>query len=247
MNFGGSRLGFFSNRPVDRGYKKKIGVFFDPLTNGPGGNTDYYNSGDAIPSTQLYPNLAARITALGFEPSLITSYAALNSLYLFEYAQLWDIGYASPYVTNPNDPTSYLYSYIQSGGALFILGENSNFGVRDDSIDTFVTGLGSGTVTRGTTDYTYSVWSTVAAEFLLSNSTNAVDMARPGTFTQIGSGTAITNAFVPGEFPAVMWQTGSLLAAPTGTVMSVLDINFIRGNYPENDFIDNMIISLNRK
>jgi hypothetical protein len=57
----------------------------------------------------------------------------------------------------------------------------------------------------------------------------------------------MTTAFVDNEYVAVMWTTGSLLSAPTGTVMSILDINFLKGNYPPNDFIDNTIISLNRK
>jgi hypothetical protein len=247
MNFGSSRLGFWYNKPADRGYKNKIGVFYDPLTNGPGGNTDYYNSGDANPPVNLYPNLAARISALGYTPSLITSYSALKALNLYEYAQLWDIGYASPYLTNPNDPTAILTSYLQGGGAMFIMGENSNFGVRDDSVDTFITGLGGGNVVRGTTDYPYSVNVTLQAEFLLSNNSNSVDFARPGVFSQVGSGTPMTTAFVDNEYVAAMWTTGSLLAAPTGTVMSILDVNFLKGSYPQNDFIDNTIISLNRK
>lgn len=247
MNFGSSRLGFWYNKPADRGYKNKIGVFYDPLTNGPGGNTDYYNSGDANPPVNLYPNLAARISALGYTPSLISSYASLNALNLYEYAQLWDIGYASPYLTNPNDPTAKLTSYLQGGGAMCILGENSSFGVRDDSIDTFITDLGGGNVVRGTTDYPYGVYVTVQSEFLLSNNNNSVNFARPGVFLQVGTGTLMTTAFVDNEYVAVMWTTGSLLSAPTGTVMSILDINFLKGNYPPNDFIDNTIISLNRK
>jgi hypothetical protein len=247
MNFGSNRLGFWYNKPADRGYKNKIGVFYDPLTDGPGGNTNYYNSGDVNPPTQLYPNLASRITALGYTPSLISSYSSLNSLNLYEYAQLWDIGYASPYLTNPNNPTSKLTSYLQGGGALFIMGENSNFGARDDAVDNFITGVGGGSTVRGSTDYTYSRTATVQSEFLLSNSNNSVDFARPGTFTAIGNGTPITTAFIGTEYVAVMWKSGSLLSAPAGTVMSILDINFLRGSYPENDFIDNMIISLNKK
>jgi hypothetical protein len=168
-------------------------------------------------------------------------------LNLYEYAQLWDIGYASPYLTNPNNPTSKLTSYLQGGGALFIMGENSSFGARDDAIDNFITGVGGGSIVRGSTDYTYSRTATVQAEFLLSNSNDSVDFARPGTFTAIGNGTPITTAFIGTEYVAVMWKSGSLLSAPAGTVMSILDINFLRGSYPENDFIDNMIISLNKK
>jgi hypothetical protein len=247
MNFGASRLGFWFQRPPDRGYKKNVGIFYDPLTDGPGGNTNYYNSGDINPGTSVYPVIAARMTALGFTPSLISSYAELNALDLTQYAQLWDIGYASPYVSNPNNPTTKLYNYLQSGGAMFILGENSNFGVRDDAVDTFITGIGGGTVTRSGTDYNYGVIGTVQPEFLLSNSDSTIVFSRPGTFTSLGHGTAMTTAFTGSEYAAGMWKTGSLSGAPTGAIVSVLDINFFVGFDYNPDFIDNLSISMNKK
>lgn len=247
MNFGGSRLGFWYNKPPDRGYKKLALVFYDSLTNGPGGNTDYYNSGDVNPATGVYPNLAARLTAQGLTPTLVQSYAALNGLDLTQYSQLWDIGYASPYTTNPNDPTTKLYNYLQGGGSLFILGENSNFGVRDDAIDTFVTGIGGGNVVRSGTDYNYVVNTTMNSEFLIANQISAVSFSRPGGFTSLGTGTGMTNPFSTNVYVAAMWKTGSLSAASSGAIVSVLDINVFAGSYLNNNFIDNLIQSLNKR
>lgn len=244
--FGASRLGFWFRNP-DRGTRSsKILVFYDPLTNGPGGNTDYYNSGDVTPG-DVYPVIQAREAALGFTSTFVQSYAALNAMDLTQYAHLWDIGYASPYTTNPNDPTSKLTTYLQQGGAMFILGENANFGARDDAIDNFVTGLGGGSVARSGTDYNYGVTGTVQPEFLIANSNNSVTFNRPGTFTALGTGTAMTTAFTGSEYVAVMWKTGSLTSAPAGAVVSVLDINFFVGGSYDPNFIDNLSLSLNRR
>lgn len=246
MNFGASRLGFWYNKPPDRGYKKRALVFYDPLTNGPGGNTNYYNSGDVNPGTGIYPILAARLTAQGLTPQLVTSYSSLNSLDLSQFSQLWDIGYASPYTTNPNNPTTKLYSYLQGGGAFFILGENSAFGVRDDTIDTFITGIGGGNITRSSTDYNYVVYATVQSEFLIANSNSSISFSRPGAFISLGSGTPMTAPF-SGVYPAVVWKTGSLTGAPTGGITSVLDINFFASGTNNSNFIDNVIQSLNKR
>lgn len=249
MNFGGSRLGFWF-RPIDRGQRsKKVLVFYDPLTSGPSGQTDYYNY-DVNPMTQVWPVIQAREIALGFEPEFCSSFAALAGLNLSEYAHLWDIGYATPYTTNPNNPTAQLTAYIQQGGAMFMLGENLYFQVRDTTIDTFVGGLGGGTVSQSSNPAYYaSIPCTVQPEFLLANTDNAVTFNAPGAFTAIGNGTNIAVSSNPSlPLPtAVCWKTGSLSSAPQGAIVSVLDINFFAGGDYNPDFIDNISLILNRK
>ena len=130
---------------------------------------------------------------------------------------------------------------------MFILGENSDLGVRDDTIDTFVTSIGGGNVVRSLTEYTYSAAVTVQPEFLIANSSNSIVFGKPGTFTSLGTGTAMTSAFTGSEYVAAMWETGSLTGAPAGAIISVLDVNFFVGfnqNYP---FIDNLSAALNAK
>lgn len=246
MFYGVNKLGFSFLQP-DRGYKRTAIVFYDPLTAGPGGNTNYYASGAINPPVDIYPVIAAREAALGFNSILVNSYAELISLNLFDYAHLWDIGYASPYTTNPSDPTNALYQYLRSGGSMFVLGENSNFGVRDNAIDDFVTGIGGGNIVRSSTDYSRSSKELiVASKFLLANNNNRVTFARPGTFTSIGNGSPITGPFVDSEYVAVMWETGSLSGASAGAIISVLDINVFVGRFRNLDFIDNMLLSMNR-
>lgn len=246
MFYGINKLGFGFLQP-DRGYKKTSLVFYDPLTNGPGGDTNYYASGAINPATDIYPVIAAREIALGYDSILVDSYEELLTYNLFDYAHLWDIGYASPYVTNPNDPTNRLYQYIQYGGAMFIMGENSNFGARDSSIDDFITNIGGGSVVRGSTDYSSSsIEVTVDPTFLLANQNNKVTFARPGTFTSIGNGTPMTTPFTGSEYVAVMWKTGSLNSANAGAIISVLDVNIFVNRFKNLSFIDNILLSMNR-
>lgn len=245
MPIGAGRLGFWYLQ--DRGtLSKKSLVFYDPLTNGPGGNTNYYNSGDVTPA-QLYATIQAREAALGFSTTFVQSYYALQSYNLSEYAHIWDVGYASPYAGNPYDPTAQLTTYLQGGGAMFILGENSNFGVRDTTIDNFVTTLGGGNVVVSPTDFSYAVDATMDPQFLLANNVSTVRFSRPGGFTSVGNGTVMTTAFTEGVYVAAMWKTNSLSNAPRGAIISVLDVNFLVGSSIQPSFIDNVIYSMNLK
>lgn len=248
MAFNAARLGFWFKQ-INRAYKKRILCFYDPLTNGPGGDTNYYAGPDRKPATDLYPVVQARGVALGYSVDLISSYATLISTDLSVYSQLWDLGYASPYTTNPNDPTSKLLGYVQSGGAMFILGENSAFQPRDNQIGLFVETLGGGVdITESPIDYNYQRTLTLNSQFVLANNSTQVTFARPGTFVNYGTGTPMTPSFpLSGgpEYPAVMWKVGSLGVCPIGSIISILDVNFISGVYQNPAFIDNVIFSLN--
>ena len=248
MNFGGSRLGFWF-RPVDRAARsKKVLVFYDPLTYGPEGNTNYYNSGDVNPATQVYPVIAAREIALGFQPSLCTSFAELATIDLTQYAHIWDIGYATPYYGNPNNPAAQLTAYLQQGGAMFMLGENYYFGVRDDTIDTFVGSLGGGPAAYWPNPAYYTlINATVQPEFLIANNNTSVTFNAPNVFQTYGSGTPIAVAASVPYPTAVCWKTGSLANASQGAIVSVLDINFFVGGDYNPDFIDNISLILNQR
>ena len=247
MNFGGSRVGFWF-RPSDRGLRsKKVLVFYDPLTYGPGGQTDYYNY-DVNPATDIWPVIQARETTLGFEPSFCTSFSALASLNLNEYAHVWDIGYATPYYTNPNNPAAQLTSYLQQGGAMFMLGENWYFQNRDNTIDTFIDAIGGGPAQYWPdASYYQLINATVQPEFLIANNSTSITFNAPNVFQTYGSGTAIAIASGVPYPTAVCWKTGSLSNAPQGAIVSVLDVNFFAGGDYNPAFIDNISLILNQR
>lgn len=262
MNFNGSRLGFWFKYPLGLPNRavatKKVLVFYDPYTyvyipNITGGTvyTNWYSL-DVNPGTDVWPLLQSREIAAGFEPELVVGYGNLPAD-LSQYAHIWDIGYASPYIDNPTlDPTNLLTSYLQAGGAMFMLGENAGLNQgsgdnRDFTISTFLYQLGAGSIVESNLD-TYDIRNaTVEPEFLIANNNNLVTYNRPGTFTSVGTGTNMSTEFSSGEYVAVMWKTGSLSNAPRGAVISVLDINFITIDGPQVDFVDNIIASLNQR
>jgi len=248
--FSASRLGFWFRYPLQpdrRLATNRVLVFYDNYTQGPGGQTNYYNTGgDVNPGTDVWPTIRDQEISLGMQPELIVGYNNLPSD-LTQYAHLWDIGYASPYIGNPTlNPTSLLLNYLSLGGAMFMLGENANFGARDDAISNFINAAGGGSIVRSLNDYNYSVTATVEPEFLRANNDNSVVFNRPGTFTAVGNGTPMSTAFTSTEYPAVCWETGSLGNAVKGAVTAVLDINiFVAGPGLQPDFIDNLSLTLN--
>lgn len=251
MNFGGSRLGFWFRYPLQpdrRLSTNRVLVFYDNYTQGPSGQTDYYNtSGDVNPGTDVWPVIQAREISLGMQPELIVGYNNLPAD-LTKYAHLWDIGYASPYGTNPTlNPTTLLTTYLQKGGAMFMLGENSFFATRDDTIELFIYGLTNQLPVVGSSALPVFT-QTVAPEFLLANNSNSIQWGNPGEFTSYGVGTPMTTG--GGYSPvAVAWKTGSMVNAPKGAVVAVLDINFFGSTfapqYYDPSFIDNLSLTLN--
>jgi len=244
MNFGGSRLGFWFRYPLglpDRALSNKnVLVFYE--------DNGLYE-GNPDPATDLWPVIQGQEIALGMTPEFIVGYDNLPAD-LTQYSHIWDIGYNSPYIPGPNDPSSKLLSYLQAGGGFFLLGENAGFIFKDNTIETFIGTAGGGVVTvdESLEPTVYTV--TVQSDFLIANQDNILPLSAPGLFDAIGTGTAMTSSpFVaPLWYPAVCWKTGSLTNAPKGAITSVLDVDFIPvGAYQNLDFIDNIILTMNRR
>ncbi|WP_148661370.1 autotransporter outer membrane beta-barrel domain-containing protein [Roseateles chitosanitabidus] len=150
------------------------------------------------------------------------------------YDQIWDLGYNS---AMSGAYTGALTSYLQGGGTLFLMGENPGAApTRDPQIASFLTGLGAGSVTMG--GYGPGA-ETIASQFLVNNPTSSVTFAGSGTFATVGNGACITSACT-----AAAWGVGTLGNAATGTVISVLDINFLTNGYLAPAFTDNLIAYL---
>ena len=69
----------------------------------------------------LAATIASRETSLGFTPTTITSYASFVSADISKYAHIWDLGYDTLMTTAAADKYK---TYLQGGGAAFLLGEN---------------------------------------------------------------------------------------------------------------------------
>ena len=185
---------------------------------------EYYNG--------VITNLTAAESSQGNTVQIITSYSLIpNDLSMYDH--IWDIDVSQP---NISANTAKYTTYLQQGGGLFLLGENTGFTpVRDTNIANFITTLGGGSVTFDTSFPSPNPGTcSVETEFLIANNTNTIIFGACGRFLSIGNGTTITRMSAPvGNYPigtpnnVVIWKTGNLSLAPKGAIVVALDINFI--------------------
>lgn len=198
---------------------------------------------DVNPS-EIATTIENRETSLTFTSTTITSYAAFEALSdatIANYAHIWDVGYDT---LIPSSVATRYQTYLSGGGAMFLLGENGAFVERDTSITNFISDMGGGTVTSSP-QTTGTITADVAEEFRIANTTATVNFANVGRFSGIGSGTILANS--ANGIHAAIWKTGTLSLVPTAAIVSVLDINFLVGAFTEQDFIDNVSLTLNTK
>lgn len=202
---------------------------------------------------EVLNTLSGRLRAQGYTPTTANTYASLPSD-LSSYGQIWDINIninGGGTELTATEKTKYT-SYLQQGGGLFLMGENSGdyntaWDPRNISLSNFITELGGGSVATNLTEPVSTLRLTVAPEFRLSNSDATVSIDYGGQYSSLGNGTRITVE----HGVAVCWKTGSLSTAPSGAIVSVLDINFLSPNFApstyEDSFVDNLISILNSK
>jgi hypothetical protein len=213
------------------------------------------NGGFDVSVNGLAQTVANRESILGFLTQVVTSYGILNALtreQMNRFSHIWDLGYRTPM---SGAATAKYTQYLQDGGALFLLGENTYFNIRNQSICDLVNNLGGGTAgIRYDTAGFGTIGATTASEFLLANSRADITFYAPNGFTSYGTGTPIANSGIGP--PAMMWKTGSLSGARAGALASVLDINFLLNpqfglNYGNAQwqpwFVDNLSIVMNKK
>lgn len=207
--------------------------------------------------TKMIDNITSTETSLGNTVFTIAGYSNLPSD-LSQYDHIWDIGLeANPdqSLLVPTGAAAKYTTYLQQGGGLFMLGENSGFGVRNSDLASFISGIGGGTVQNSTFEDRNV---TVDSEFLLANNQSSLVLPDSGRFGSIGTGTPITRNSSGQTGQAVVWKTGSLSLAPKGAIVVVLDINFISNYYAPGsvfngsltyakEFVDNISQILNKK
>jgi hypothetical protein len=187
--------------------------------------------------TQMITNITTTENSLGNTVFTIAGYSALPPD-LSQYDHIWDIGLESNTEQSllvPTGAAAKYTTYLQQGGGLFILGENSGFNVRNGDLASFITGLGGGTIqTSAYVDRNV----TVGSEFLIANNQSFLRLPDSGRFSSIGTGTPITTNEYGDVGQAVVWKTGSLSFTPKGAIVVVLDINFLSSHYAPGSILD---------
>jgi hypothetical protein len=162
--------------------------------------------------------LSGRLTAAGYT---VTTNLGVPAGSLSGYSQVWDIRFDA--VLSGSDITSYV-TYMSGGGALFVMGENGGCCLtRDTSIAALITAAGGGTVVL---ENNSANTQTVQAPFTGPVTLTTQTYAAIGGFTSPGNGAFITkDTSTTGG--AIVLGPGTMSNATSGTMLSVLDVNFM--------------------
>ena len=199
---------------------------------------------------QMVSNITNVETSLGNTIIVIAGYANLPAN-LSQYDHIWDIGLeanSNQSLLVPTGAAAKYTTYLQQGGGIFIMGENSSFNVRNNDLSSFISGLGGGSV-GGAGGATGDILN-ISSEFIIANNTSTVQLAAAAKFDSIGNGTPIVTNSIDGSTGyATIWKTGSLSLATKGAIVVVLDINFLSNYYNTGNsqqFVANISQILNK-
>ena len=136
------------------------------------------------------------------------------------YQQVWDLRFANQSPLTTADQAAYL-AYLQSGGRMFVMGENINLGARNATVIDFIDTAGGGALTFVEPGNAQTV---TGVPFTDGGLSTIVWWAAGGTTTP-GSGVFAASNANGGS--AIVWRTGTLANAPAGTLAVVFDVSFM--------------------
>lgn len=140
------------------------------------------------------------------------------------FDQIWDLRFSNTFALSVTEQQNYV-DFMASGGGMFVMGENSGFTARNDSVIDLIALAGGGNLNFAVpTDP-----QTVNAPFTGPNPVATIDFAAPGGVDSSGTGQFITeDAF--GRGTGVAWGVGDLANAQAGALTVVFDVNFMQLN-----------------
>ncbi|WP_299971467.1 RHS repeat-associated core domain-containing protein [uncultured Roseobacter sp.] len=137
------------------------------------------------------------------------------------FSQIWDIRFSDNQALTDLDDSAY-EDYLQQGGSLFLLGENSSFPTRNASIIDFFEDLGAGDLGFVGSNSTQ----TVNEPFNGPNEISTVTYRAPGGLDSSGTGVYVTSSGSSGS--AVAFGRGDLSGAAAGSAVALFDVNLLQ-------------------
>ena len=158
---------------------------------------------------------------------------------LSAYDQVWDIRFSNNQPITGAVEAQYL-GFLQAGGGMFVMGENSSFPTRNDSVISLFAATGAGT-------FVFDAPSQPETVFAPFNGPNPIigDMiqfAAPGGVMDPGTCQFMTQG-ADGSGTGVACGVGDMANALAGALTVVFDVNFMEGTRGENqqNFLKNLI------
>ena len=159
--------------------------------------------------------LKLRLEAAGYNVTITSDPATLTGN-LTGVAQVWDV---RPNVALTTADSSNYLSYLNDAGGLFLLGENSGFATRNNSLSAFIVEAGGGDVAVGPTtvpsQYVTDIFN--GSGLIVQDAATSFYVPASGVFTSPGTGTFITTSEANGGGvgTGVAFGAGSLANAPS--------------------------------
>ena len=159
------------------------------------------------------------------------TYADTPPASLSGYQQIWDTRFTDSSPLTAGDMTAYAAA-LSSGASLFVMGENSSFMTRNNSLFQFVDQVGGGQLifdsNAGSTQTVHAPLDAnglTSITFLASGNASAVGLT--GTMATVADNTGTSGS-------TFVWPRGTLTSAPAGKLTMVLDVNFMMPGYSSN-------------
>jgi hypothetical protein len=171
----------------------------------------------------LTANLKALHEAVGNTVTIV------NSLFgdISSYSQVWDVRFFNAAALDVFAQTTYA-NYLGSGGGLFLMGENSSFMDRNNSILSLISQLGGGNIGFNSC---FDGNQVVHAPFTGPTPVTSVNYAASGCFTSEGTGQWITSRQDESMGAGIAFGTGTLSNAKAGALTTILDVNFMMNQF----------------
>ncbi len=152
------------------------------------------------------------------------------------YDQIWDIRFSNTNPISAGEQTQFI-NFMQSGGAMFVMGENSGFATRNNSVFNLISAAGGGSISFVAVNSTQSVNPVIGTtpNAVASFTYNAPGGGSGGGLSS-GNGVFLTDDGVAGG-TALGFPQGTLGNAPAGGLVVVLDVNFMQ---TANPFLENL-------
>jgi len=204
------------------------------------------SSGTSEPNTTstITTNLTTLHQAVGNTVTVLDDIPANFAI----YAQVWDIRFSNNFALTGVQQTQYL-TFMQSGGSVFMMGENNSFSTRNGTIFSLIAAAGGGNLSAGVGPGGRCPQDaqTVNAPFTGPNPVTSIRFNCAGAFNGRGTGQWIANS---GDIGAgVAWGVGTLANAVAGSLTSILDVNFMQnvGSEAEQNLTKNLIGFVNQQ
>jgi RHS repeat-associated protein len=193
----------------------------------PGGNTLIINRGSDSRTTSFFTGI---LQAAGITTTVVANIPTSLS----GFSQVLDIRSDNQDALSTGNRSLYL-NYLQTGGKLFLTGENRNFATRNDSLLSLVTEAGGGTLTFAEPRFVQQAVAPFNGPNLISDGNVTYGGVATGGVTSAGTGKFVS-VDTNGIGSAIKFSAGNLSNAATGELTVIFDSNFFTD---AGDLVDN--------